>query len=93
MIKEVIFQRVKNFIELQLTYLIDIFEDNHKIVRDRFVADSVNVMKNGPFLVKRHKQISIYINLAQLHKKPMEIFIRNRNTHNVSKPYWFVRNC
>ena len=90
MIKEVIFQRVKNFIELQLTYLI---EENHKIVRDRLVADSVNVMKNGPFLVKRLKQISIYINLAQLHKKPMEIFIRNRNTHNFSKPYWFVRNC
>ena len=31
--------------ELQLVYLIDIFQDNLEIVRDRFKIESVNVMK------------------------------------------------
>ena len=31
-----IFQHGKGFIEMQLIYLADIFEDNHNIVRDRF---------------------------------------------------------
>ena len=31
--------------ELQLVYLIDIFQDNLEIVRDRFKTESVNVMK------------------------------------------------
>ena len=31
-----LFQHGKGFIEMQLIYLIDIFEDNYNIVRDRF---------------------------------------------------------
>ena len=31
---------------MQLIYLIDIFQDNFNIVRDRFERDSVNVIKN-----------------------------------------------
>ena len=49
---------------MQLVYLVDIFEDNHNIVRDRSEMDSVNVMKNGLLLAKKHKDISMYINLA-----------------------------
>ena len=35
---------------MQLIYLIEIFEDNYIIVRERFETDSVNVMENRPFL-------------------------------------------
>ena len=38
-----------------LAYLIEIFEDNYNIVRDRFEIDSVNVMKNRPLVPKKHK--------------------------------------
>ena len=34
-----IFQHGKSFIERQLVYLIDIFEDDYNIVRDRFETD------------------------------------------------------
>ena len=54
--------------EMQLVYLIDIFEDNHNIVRDRFETDSVNMMKNRLLVAKKHKKISMYINLAQSHQ-------------------------
>ena len=53
---------------MQLVYLIDIFEDNHNIVRDRFETDSVNMMKNRLLVAKKHKKISMYINLAQSHQ-------------------------
>ena len=46
-------------------YVIDIFEDNHNIVRDPFETGSVNVMKNRLLVAKKHKEISIYIKLAQ----------------------------
>ena len=36
----------KGFIEMQLVYLTDFFEDNYNVVRDRFETDPVNVMKN-----------------------------------------------
>ena len=29
----------------------------------------------------------------QPHQKTMESCIRNNNTQNFRKPYWFVRNC
>ena len=46
---------------MQLVYLIDIFENNYNIVRDRFKADSVKVMKNRPLVAKKHKgNYSIY---------------------------------
>ena len=38
---------------MPLVYLIDIVEDNHKIVRDRFYKDSLNVMKNRPLVAKK----------------------------------------
>ena len=31
---------------MELVYLVDIFEDNHNIVRDRFETQSANVIKN-----------------------------------------------
>ena len=47
------------FIEIQLVYLIGIFEDDHKDnVRDRFETDSVNVMKKWLFVAKKPKEIS-----------------------------------
>ena len=51
-----IFQYGKVFIEMQLTYLIDIFEDNYNIVRDRFETDSGNVMKNTPLVAKKQRK-------------------------------------
>ena len=51
-------------------YLVDIFEDNHNILRDCFETDSVNVMKNRLLVAKRHMEISMY--LAQLDKKTHE---------------------
>ena len=38
---------------MQLIYLVDIFEDNYIIVRDRFETDSVNVMENRPLVLKK----------------------------------------
>ena len=35
----------KSFIEMQLVYLIEIFEDSYKTVRDSFETDSVNLIK------------------------------------------------
>ena len=42
--------------EMQLIYLIDIFQDNYNIVRDRFETDSVNVMKNRPLVAKKQRK-------------------------------------
>ena len=44
------------FIEMQLIYLIDIFEDNYNIARDCFETDSVNVMKNRPLVPKKQRK-------------------------------------
>ena len=41
---------------MQLIYLIDIFQDNHNIVRDRFERNSVNLMKNRPLVAKKQMQ-------------------------------------
>ena len=51
-----IFQHGEGFIEMQLIYLIDIFEDNYNIVRDCFETDSVNVMKNRPLAAKKQRK-------------------------------------
>ena len=40
---------------MRLVYLIDIVEDNHKIVRDGLDKDSLNVMKNRPLVAKKRK--------------------------------------
>ena len=47
---------------------------------DRFVTTSVNMMKNGPLIAKKHKQISIYINLVQPHQKTMQKFYQETTT-------------
>ena len=41
--------------EMQLICLIDIFEDNYNIVRDRFETDSVNVIKNRLLVAKKQR--------------------------------------
>ena len=41
-----IFQHWKSFIEMKLVYLVDIFENNHNIVRDRVETQSAKAMKN-----------------------------------------------
>ena len=55
---------------MYLVYLIDIFEDNYNIVRDRFETDSVNMMKNRPLVTKKQNEISVYTSLAQSIRKP-----------------------
>ena len=54
---------------MQLINIIDISEDNYKIVCDCFETDSVNVMKDRPLIAKKQK-ISRYISLAQSIRKP-----------------------
>ena len=56
---------------MQLIYLIDIFEDNYHIVRDRFETDSVNVMKNMPLVAKKQgkfQYILAWLSLSENHK-------------------------
>ena len=45
---------------MQLIYLIDFFENNYNIVRDRFETDSVNVIKNRPLVAKNKGNFNIY---------------------------------
>ena len=59
------------FIEMQLIYLIDIFEDNYNIVRDRFETDSINVMKNRPLVAKKQRKfqyILAWLSLSENHE-------------------------
>ena len=56
---------------MQLIYPIDIFEDNYNIVRDRFEADSVNVMKNRPLAAKKQRKsqyILAWLSLLEKHE-------------------------
>ena len=71
---------------MQLLYFIDIFEDNRNVVRDLVVTGSAIVLKNRPLFAKKHKEISICINLAQSHQKNIEIVTRNNNALNFHKP-------
>ena len=48
---------------MQLVDFMDIFEDNNNLVRDRFEAGLVNVVKNRPLVAKKHEEILLYINL------------------------------
>ena len=89
-----IFQHGEGFIEMQLIYLIDIFDNDYNFLRDCFETDSANVIKNRCLAAKKQTNfgISIYISLAQSIKKTIKIVIRNNDTQNVRKPYWFVAN-
>ena len=65
------FQHGKGFIEMQLFYLSDIFQDNYNIVRDRFEADSVNVMKNRSLVAKKQRKfqyILAWLSLSENHE-------------------------
>ena len=84
------FQGKKNYFHthaagfIHLVYFNEIFKDNHNIVRDHFVTDLVNLKKNRPLVAKKHKELLMYINLAQSHQnKNMEIVTRN-DTKNFS---------
>ena len=57
--------------KMQLIYLIYIFQDNYNIVRDRFEADSVNVMQNRPFVAKKRRKfqyILAWLSLSENHE-------------------------
>ena len=61
---------------MQIISLIDIFEDNFKIVPDRFEIDSVNVMKNRLLVVKKQRKfqytlawLSLSENAENCHKE------------------------
>ena len=58
----------KVLLKCSLVYLTDSFKDNHNIIRDCFETDSVNMMKNRLLVAKKHKEISMYINLTQSHQ-------------------------
>ena len=64
---------------MQLIYLTDIFQDNYKIVRDRFETDPVNVMKNRPLFCKETKEIPIYISFS--------FYILGDRTNRIRKLY------
>ena len=57
--------------KMQLIYLIYIFQDNYNIVRDRFEADSVNVMQNRPLVAKKRRKfqyILAWLSLSENHE-------------------------
>ena len=64
-----IFQHGKGFIEMQLIYLGDTFEDNYNILRDPFETESVNVMKYMSLVAKKQRKFQ-YISLAQSIRQP-----------------------
>ena len=56
---------------MQLIYLIDIFQDNYNIVRDRFKTDSVKVMKNRLLVAKKQRKfqyILAWLSLSENHE-------------------------
>ena len=56
---------------MQLIYPVDIFEDNYNTVRDRFEADSVNMMKNRPLDAKKQRKsqyILAWLGLLENHE-------------------------
>ena len=55
---------------MQIISLIDIFEDNFKIVPDRFEIDSVNVMKNRLLVVKKQRKFQYTLAWLSLSENP-----------------------
>ena len=56
---------------MELIYLIDIFEDNYNIARDRFEIGSVNMMKNRPLVEKKQRKfqyIVAWLSLSENHE-------------------------
>ena len=59
---------------MQLIYLIDVFQNSCNIVRDRFVTDSVNVIKNRLIVAKKQRKFQyILISLAHSIRKPRKL--------------------
>ena len=56
---------------MQLIYLIDIFEDNYNIVRDRCETDSLNMIKNRMHVAKKQRifqDILAWLRLTENHE-------------------------
>ena len=56
---------------MQLIYLLEIFQDNCKIVRDLFETDSVNVVKNRSLVAKKQRKfqyILAWLSLSENHE-------------------------
>ena len=56
---------------MQLVYVIDIFQDDYNILRDRFQTDSVKVMKKRPLVAKKQRKfpyILAWLSLSENHE-------------------------
>ena len=60
-----IFQHGEGFIEMQLIYLIDIFDNDYNFLRDCFETDSVNVIKNRCLAAKKQRKFR-HFNICRL---------------------------
>ena len=58
---------------MQLIYLIDIFQDDYNILRDRFETDSVDLMKNGLLVAKKQRKFQYILVFLSLSEKNHEI--------------------
>ena len=57
---------------MQLIYLIDIFQDDYNILRDRFETDSVDLMKNGLLVAKKQSKFQYILAFLSLSEKNHE---------------------
>ena len=57
---------------MQLIYLVDTFEANYNILRDRFETESVNVMKYMSLVAKKLRKFQ-HISLAQFIRQSREL--------------------
>ena len=57
---------------MQLIYLIDIFQDDYNILRDRFETDSVDLMKNGLLVAKKQRKFQYILAFLSLSEKNHE---------------------
>ena len=56
---------------MHLIYIIDIFEDNYSLARDRFKTDLVNVMKNRLLVARKQRKfqyILVWLSLSEKHE-------------------------
>ena len=56
---------------MHLIYIIDIFEDNYSLARDRFETDLVNVMKNRLLVARKQRKfqyILVWLSLSEKHE-------------------------
>ena len=65
----------ESFIEMQLIYLIDIFQDRYNIVRDHFEIDSVNVMKNKTLVAKQQWKFQYILAWLSLSNRIRKLYL------------------